>query len=118
MATELLFEDMFELVHDAVYGAIIDCGFTMRPDFLGLGSGITERSACWAAQRGSRRLATLLPFLFEHDSVSVVVREYRDGRTGVILRSKDPVRTDSVTRVLPTIEQRIRARLAVATRSD
>jgi hypothetical protein len=85
MPIEIVFNEHFEQVQDAVYASLAECGFAVRPTPLG-GANVQSKMGFWLGEKGNKLLAMLLPFIFKVDSVSAVITAYQDGTTGLTLR--------------------------------
>jgi hypothetical protein len=85
MAIEIVFNESFDKVSDAVYASLVECGFAVRPTPLG-GANVQSKMGFWLGEKGNKILAMIVPFIFKVDSVSAVITAYQDGTTGLTLR--------------------------------
>jgi hypothetical protein len=85
MTIELVFNESFDNVQEAVKASIAEAGFAVVPTPLA-GAEIKAKMGFWMGKKGNDLLATVLPFLFKVQSVTAIISAYQDGTTGLTLR--------------------------------
>jgi hypothetical protein len=86
MTTQLVFNETFENVENAVRAAMTESGLDVRPTPMGPGVEVKAKMGFWLGEKGNKLLSLVLPFLFKVEGISAVIAAYQDGTTALTLR--------------------------------
>jgi hypothetical protein len=86
MSIEIVFEETYDVVRDALTASLGEAGFRVGPSPLPPGMVIDTKTEILRAERGNPTLSKVLPFVFKTEALAAVVSAYVDGTTGVTVR--------------------------------
>jgi hypothetical protein len=86
MPIEIVVNDSFENVENAVKASLADCGCAVSQPPMSAGVEVKTRMRFWIGEKGNKLLAQFVPFLWKVEMISSVITAYQDGTVAVTVR--------------------------------